>query len=85
MFSIFSSKIWLYKNPIDFRKQIGGLMMIVDDLLKMEPNSEQLYVFRNKQADKLKMLYCQNCGFWLLYRRLEKGRMQFPEISEETT
>ena len=59
-------------------------MMIVADLLKMEPTSGQLYVFRNKQADKLKMLYWQNSGFWLLYRRLEKGRMQFPEISEET-
>jgi transposase len=85
MFSIFNSQIWLYKKPIDFRKQIDGLMMMVADLLKMEPTSGQLYVFRNKQADKIKMLYWQNSGFWLLYRRLEKGRMQFPEISEETT
>jgi transposase len=69
----FNTTIWFYRQPIDFRKQIDGIVILVADTLQKDPVSGQLFVFRNKKADKLKMLYWENQGFWLLYKRFEKG------------
>ena len=52
--------------------------MLVADTLNKHPTSGQLFVSRNKQADKLKMLYWADNGFWLLYKRQEKTRFTFP-------
>ena len=79
----FNTKVWFYRKPIDFRKQIDGIVVLVADTLQKDPTSGQLFVFRNKQADKLKMLYWEDNGFWLLYKRYEKGRFKFPGISDE--
>ena len=68
--------------PIDFRKQIDGLVLLVADHLKLDPISGQLFLFRNKKRDKLKALYWERNGFWLLYRRLEEGKFQFPSIDK---
>lgn len=76
----FKHQIWLYQQPIDFRKQIDGLVMMVADVLKHDPVSGQLFIFRNREADKLKLLLWDENGFWLLYKRLEKGRFRFPQI-----
>ncbi|MCP3687654.1 MAG: IS66 family insertion sequence element accessory protein TnpB [Gammaproteobacteria bacterium] len=80
----FNAKIWFYQSPIDFRKQIDGIVYLVADTLGKEPTSGQLFVFRNKSADKLKMLYWDDPGFWLLYKRLEKSRFKFPRIIDGT-
>jgi len=79
----FNAKIWLYRKPIDFRKQIDGLVVLVADVLDKDPTSGQLFVFRNKNADKIKMLYFEDNGFWLLYKRYEKSRFTFPGIDDE--
>ncbi len=79
----FNTKIWFYRLPVDFRKQIDGLILIVADTLNKDPVSGQLFVFRNKGADKLKMIYWQENGFWLLYKRFAKGRFKFPGKSDE--
>lgn len=81
MLSFFNSKIWLHPEPIDFRKQIDGLVLIVADHLKLDPVSGQIFLFRNRNRDKLKALYWEHNGFWLLYRRLEKGRFKFPKVT----
>jgi len=54
----FSDKIWLYHQPIDFRKQIDGLVVLVADQLQADPTSGQLFVFRNRSSNKIKLL----CG-----------------------
>lgn len=79
----FNATIWFYRQPIDFRKQIDGLVILVADTLEKNPTSGQLFVFRNKKSDKLKMLYWENEGFWLLYKRFEKGTFKFPSINDE--
>ena len=78
MFLPFDAPIWFYRQPVDFRKQIDGLVVLVADTLKQNPSSGQLFVFRNKQADKVKFLYWEDNGFWLLYKRLEQGEFIFP-------
>jgi len=80
MLSFFNTQIWLHPTPIDFRKQIDGLVLLVTDHLEMDPTSGQLFLFRNKGRDKLKALYWERNGFWLLYRRLEQGCFKFSEI-----
>lgn len=77
----FNSKIWLYDNPVDFRRQIDGLVILVADHLKLEPTSGQLFLFRNKAANKVKMLWWDRNGFWLFYKRLEQGRLLFPKVN----
>lgn len=79
IFSLFKTNIWFYQNPIDFRKQIDGLVLLVSGHLKHDPTSGQLFIFRNRGADKLKVLYWDDNGFWLLYKRLEKGRFKLPQ------
>jgi transposase len=44
----FNATIWFYRQPIDFRKQIDGLVILVADTLEKNPTSGQLFVFRNK-------------------------------------
>ena len=79
----FKTPIWLYPKPIDFRKQIDGLVLLVADQLHLAPTSGQLFLFRNRTANKIKMLWWDRNGFWLLYKRLEKGRLKFPVAHAE--
>lgn len=79
----FRQKIWLYRNPIDFRKQIDGLVLLVADQLKLDPTSGQIFIFRNRYGNKIKLLWWDENGFWLLYKRLEKCRFIFPLINQE--
>lgn len=83
MFLSFNAKIWLYPNPIDFRKQIDGVVMLIADHLQMNPTLGQLFLFRNRHANKIKILWWDRNGFWLCYKRLEKGRLKFPAINDE--
>ena len=78
----FTCEIFFYPKPVDFRKQIDGLAILVADVLSMSPGSGQIFLFRNRQGDKVKVLYWSKNGFWLLYRRLEEGRFSFPETNE---
>lgn len=83
MFLSFNSKIWLYPAPIDFRKQIDGIVMLIADHLQLNPTSGQLFLFRNRHANKIKMLWWDRNGFWLCYKRLEKGTLKFPALVDE--
>lgn len=79
-----SPPIWFYQRPIDFRKQIDGLVVLVADQLGQDPVSGQLFIFRNRQSNKLKLLWWDQCGFWLLYRRIEKGRFKLPPALDQS-
>lgn len=78
----FSTPIWLYPAPVDFRKKIDGLAVLIADQLSLTPTSGELFVFRNRLGDKLKCLWYDTNGFWLCYKRLEKGRLKFPSESD---
>jgi transposase len=83
MLPSFNGDIWFYPKPIDFRKQIDGIVLLIADQLKLNPISGQLFLFRNRQANKIKMLWWDSNGFWLCYKRLEKGNLKFPKISDQ--
>lgn len=79
----FTGNIWLYPKPIDFRKQIDGIVMLVADHLQLNPTSGQLFLFRSRNANKIKILWWDRNGFCLFYKRLEKGKLKFPAIIDQ--
>jgi transposase len=83
MLSSFITPIWLYPQPVDFRKQIDGLTLLIADHLQLNPTSGQLFLFRNRSANKIKILWWERNGFWLCYKRLEKGRLLFPATADK--
>ena len=68
-----SGKVYLVVGVTDMRKSIDGLSLIVAETLEMDPFSEAWFIFCNRNRDKLKILFWDTNGFWLYYRRLEKG------------
>lgn len=71
-------RVYLATGSTDLRKSIDGLAILVQQGFELDPFSPALFVFCNRQRDKLKILYWQQNGFWLYYRRLERGRFQWP-------
>jgi len=74
-----SVRVFLAVEPADMRCQIDGLMARVTRVLGDDAYSGALFVFRNRRADRVKILYWQPGGFCIWFRRLEKGRFRFPE------
>lgn len=77
-------QIWVYSVPVDMRKSIDGLSIIVSDQLGKNPCGPDVFVFYNKNSNKIKILYWQKNGFCLWYKRLEKERFLFPKKEDET-
>jgi transposase len=70
-------RIFLCVKPVDFRKAHDGLCALVRDQFEDDPFSGDLFVFHNGARDRVKLLVWDRNGFWLLYKRLEKGRFPF--------
>ncbi|EOA8958824.1 IS66 family insertion sequence element accessory protein TnpB [Vibrio harveyi] len=51
------AEIYLHKASVDFRKEINGLSLIVEQQMNLNPFSEALFIFCNRSRDKLKVLY----------------------------
>ena len=62
-------EIYLHREFVDFRKSINGLVVIVEQEMQISPFSEALFVFCNKGRDKLKVVYWDQTGFCLWYKR----------------
>lgn len=77
-----AAKVYLACGHTDLRKSIDGLVVIVQNQFKLDPFDKALFVFCNKQMDKLKILHFDE-GFWLYYYRLEANRFKWPETAEE--
>ena len=71
--------IYLHRVPVDFRKAINGLSIIVDNEMGHSIFDDGLFVFCNKRRDKLKVLYWDKTGFCLWQKRLEKAKFSWPK------
>ncbi|WP_280637269.1 IS66 family insertion sequence element accessory protein TnpB [Alkalihalobacillus sp. BA299] len=78
-----TSNVYLAIGKTDMRKSIDGLAIIVQMSFKLDPFSNAIFVFCNLKRDKIKLLYWENNGFWLAYRRLERGRFKWPENAND--
>jgi len=70
--------VYLSTKPTDMRKSIDGLCGEVTDYLGGRPSDGSLFAFLNRRRDKLKMLWWDRDGYWVLYKRLEAGTFELP-------
>jgi len=81
LFNSFSGlHVYLYRQPTDMRKSFEGLSGIVSSALDANPLSGDVFVFLNKRRDRIKLMLWDRDGFWIFYKRLEKGTFQLPAI-----
>ena len=70
--------VYLHRAPVDFRKQINGLAVLVSESMQLDPFKPALYVFVNGARNRVKILYWDEQGFCLWLKRLEKHRVVWP-------
>ena len=68
-------------SPVDFRKNMDTLALLVSHELSANPLSGTLFVFFNRGLDKVKILQYDRHGFWLCYKRLERVRFVLPRLA----
>jgi len=85
MMNIAGKRVYLACGGTDMRKSINGLTAIVAGSFKLDPFGGALFVFCNKGRDRLKVLEWDGDGFWLHFKRLEKGHFRWPAQGEEAT
>jgi transposase len=78
-----SVRIWLATRATELRKSFDTLAELVRQQLQADPFSGHLFVFRNQRADRVKLLYWDEDGFVILYKRLEEGTFRFPTAGGE--
>ena len=74
--------VYLYVPPVDMRKSINGLAVLVETALGLDPFAEALYVFSNRRRDRLKILAWDRSGFVLYYKKLERERFHWPRSED---
>ena len=76
-------QVYLHRDPVDFRKAINGLVVIIEQSMTLSPYEAALFVFTNRGRDKLKIVYWDETGFCLWYKRLEKAKFAWPRRAED--
>ena len=71
-------RIYLATGATDLRRSIDGLAALVRQRFDLDPLSGHLFLFRNRRGDRLKILAWDQGGFWVLYKRLERGTFAWP-------
>jgi len=77
-------RIYFALEPVNMHASFDKLALLAEEIVQKSPLSGHLFVFRNKQRDKIKMLLWDRYGFWIYYRRLERGRFKIPKIKDQS-
>jgi len=85
MIRLEGKRVYLACGHTDMRKSINGLVTIVENSFKLDPFDEALFVFCNRNRDRCKIIEWDGDGFWLHFKRLEKGHFRWPTPGAETT
>ena len=77
------SQIYISSANVDMRKSIDELAAVVTGKSQLCRFEDTMFVFHNRNLDKIKILYWDREGFCLLYKRMERGRFHFPRQLQE--
>lgn len=66
-------RVYVSTAPCDMRKQMDGLAAVVREGLQRDPRGGDMFVFRNRRGDMVKVLFFDSQGYCLLTKRLDKG------------
>ncbi len=69
-----SGQLWLMAEPVDMRRGIDGLSMLVQQILERPPCAGSAFIFCNRAGNRIKVLSWDGTGVWLCQRRLHEGR-----------
>lgn len=83
MFHYDDYKVLLACGNTDMRKSINGLCEIVLNHFELDPRDKVMFAFCNSQRNRVKILVWEDNGFWVHFKRLEKGSISWPNISED--
>ena len=75
-------RIFLAVRPVDMRKSFNGLWAAVQEHLGEDPRSGAVFCFTNAEHTRLKLVYWDGTGVWVLAKRLEKGRFSWPAAAD---
>lgn len=76
-------RVWLAAGHTDMRKGFDGLAMLVQERLKRDAFGGELFVFRGKRGDLIKLIWHDGQGLCLFAKRLERGRFIWPSTNGE--
>jgi len=77
--------VFLACGNTDMRKSINGLSALIKNSFDLDPFDKALFVFCNRQRNRLKILTWEDNGFWLHFKRLERGHFKWPTAGESHT
>jgi transposase len=78
------TRIWIVAGITDLRRGFIGLSAMVQTALKTNPFSGQVFVFRGRRGDLIKLLWYDGDGLCLFAKRLERGRFIWPKVETGT-
>lgn len=74
-----AARIWLVAGFTDMRRGLDGLAALVQTRLSENPFSGELYIFRGKRGERIKVLWYSQDGLCLFYKRLSHGKFVWPQ------
>lgn len=77
-------RIWLVAGVTDMRKGIDTLCALVQTALAASPFSGQIFIFRGRRGDKVKVLWHETDGLCLYCKRLDRGHFVWPQVANGT-
>jgi transposase len=75
-----SVKIFVCTKPVDMRRSFDGLFALVQSMIRQDPFSGALFLFRSRTRDYIKILWWDGDGFAIFAKRLEIGAFRFPDV-----
>jgi transposase len=79
-----NTKIWIAAGVTDLRRGFTGLSALVQTQLEQNPLSGQVFIFRGRRGDLVKLIWFDGDGLCLFAKRLERGRFVWPQAGEGT-